>query len=187
MELQLQTRRLRTLASVVVVGLALLPGCQGDAEPPITVDQAGVEDTVGREDDVVPRWEPPPMSRPGCAPTPSGLTPCTDPELIGGLEALQASVRYPDAARRTGLEGIVVAGVAIDAEGTVTNATVLRTAGPELDAEALRVVRAARFVPATKSGLPEPSSVTLPVRFFLSRSSSGTPELGLILHRRRAE
>jgi TonB family protein len=73
---------------------------------------------------------------------------------------------YPDQARLDGLEGTVMVRTRIDGEGNVAEAFVIEGA-EVLSGPALESVRAARFRPAMKDGLPVPVWVQLPIRFAL--------------------
>jgi TonB family protein len=89
------------------------------------------------------------------------------PELIGELEGLQQEIVYPEAARAAGTEGTVVVQFVVGERGEVTDASVVRSVSPALDAEALRVVRAAEFRPGMERGEPVKVRFSLPVRFRL--------------------
>jgi len=65
------------------------------------------------------------------------------PQLIGGMEALRAQVRYPDGARTAGVEGRVFVQFIVDTRGQVLSPVVTRGVRADLDAEAVRVVKAA--------------------------------------------
>lgn len=99
-----------------------------------------------------------PRARPAA---PAGVTRRTSPRGYGGggqRGDRQPSLRirytphvldyYPRVARRRGHEGIVIVLMVIDARGTVIRATLSRSSGhTSLDAAALRIARAYRFVP----------------------------------------
>ncbi len=78
-----------------------------------------------------------------------------DTEIVGGYKALMARLRYPEADRRAGRGGTVLLEYVVGADGTVIEAWVLdkdfvgrRTRATEaMRAEALRLVRSARFRP----------------------------------------
>lgn len=89
------------------------------------------------------------------------------PELIGGIEGLAQEIRYPAAAKASGAEGTVVVQFVVDERGGVTDEEIVRSVSPELDAEALRVVRQARFEPGTNRGEPVKVQFTIPVKFVL--------------------
>lgn len=75
------------------------------------------------------------------------------PELIGGREGLYSKLRYPETARRAGVEGNVDIVFVVDEEGNVQDARVVR-GHPALDEEALRVIRQAKFTPGMQRGKP---------------------------------
>ena len=90
-----------------------------------------------------------------------------EPVLIGGFDGFVRSVRYPDASRRAGLEGRTFVRFIVDETGAVTCAELLVSLSPDLDAEALRAVRAARFTPGTQDGRPVKVSFSVPMTFRL--------------------
>lgn len=92
------------------------------------------------------------------------------PELIGGLESVQREVRYPETARRAGIEGRVYIQFVVDEEGNVAYPRVTRGIGGGADEEALRVVSQAKFRPAMQRGQPVKVHFTLPIFFRLPES-----------------
>lgn len=101
-------------------------------------------------------------------PVVQGLASEQPPRLLGGLEELQKQLRYPQEARRLGVEGTVVLGFDVDEAGHVQAPTVLRGLGYGVDAEALRVLQTARFRPALQNGRPVRVTCTLPITFRLT-------------------
>jgi TonB family protein len=97
------------------------------------------------------------------------------PELIGGLASLQREIRYPEMARRAGIEGRVYVQFVINEQGGVENARVIRGIGGGADEEALRVVNQARFKPGMQRGRPVRVQYSLPI-FFRLQGSETTPE-----------
>ncbi|MFN3597174.1 MAG: TonB family protein [Rubricoccaceae bacterium] len=89
------------------------------------------------------------------------------PRLIGGIEGLQASIRYPEEARAAGVQGTVFVQFVVDPTGTTTQVTVVRSPNELLSAEAARAVSELRFEPGRHRGSPVPVRFTLPVRFAL--------------------
>ncbi len=87
------------------------------------------------------------------------------PVLIGSFERFVQSIRYPDAARRDGAQGRTFVRFVVGETGAVTCADLILSLRPDLDAEALRAVRAARFTPGTQAGRPVPTLMTLPITF----------------------
>jgi protein TonB len=76
---------------------------------------------------------------------------------------------YPAYARRRGIEGRVVLGVEVTAEGNASAVAVVESSGHDsLDAAALKVVRQWRFDPAVRDGGVVPSRVQVPILFRLT-------------------
>lgn len=91
-----------------------------------------------------------------------------DPELIGGLEALQKSIRYPEIARKANIEGRVFVQFVVDEQGNVINPVVTRGIGGGSDEAALEAVRKAKFKPGKQRGRPVKVQYSLPVTFRLA-------------------
>jgi protein TonB len=89
------------------------------------------------------------------------------PELIGGLEGLQRQIRYPEMARRAGIEGRVYIQFIVNEQGQVENPQVVRGIGGGADEEALRVVSQAQFSPGMQRGRPVRVQYSLPIFFRL--------------------
>ena len=89
------------------------------------------------------------------------------PELIGGLEGLQQSVEYPEAARRAGVEGRVIVQFVVDERGRVVDPVVVRSPSPLLSDAALDAVRQARFRPGSDAGEAVKVRFALPITFRL--------------------
>ena len=89
------------------------------------------------------------------------------PELIGGLEGLQKQIRYPEMARRAGIEGRVFIQFIVNEQGQVENPQVVRGIGGGADEEALRVVSQAQFKPGMQRGRPVRVQYSLPIFFRL--------------------
>ncbi|MCM1319881.1 MAG: energy transducer TonB [Muribaculaceae bacterium] len=98
-------------------------------------------------------------------------TPATFP---GGQEALSdylnANVVYPAFARDNGIEGTVTVLFVVGTDGSISNVKVARPLDPDLEAEAVRIVKnMPNWTPATDdAGTPVSSEATLPVKFRLS-------------------
>ena len=91
----------------------------------------------------------------------------TPPVLIGGLQGLSQRLRYPESARRAGIEGKVCLQFIVDEEGRVDSVTVTRSAHPTLDAAAVAAVEASEFEPGTQRGEAVKVRFSLPVMFRL--------------------
>jgi TonB family protein len=77
---------------------------------------------------------------------------------------VQVDPEVPAAARQAGIQGVVILEVAIDAEGRVTDAKVLRSI-PMLDQAALDAVRQWRYEPTLLNGKPVPVVITVAMPF----------------------
>ena len=89
------------------------------------------------------------------------------PVLIGGLEALQAGIVYPEFERANAIQGRAIVRFIVTADGETTGAEVVRGVSPGIDSAAVRAVRAARFFPGTQQGVPVRMRMTIPVTFRL--------------------
>jgi protein TonB len=90
------------------------------------------------------------------------------PALVGGLEGIQRQIRYPEIARKAGIEGRVLVQFIVDERGGVQGAQVVRGIGGACDEEALRVIKQSRFRPGRQGGQAVKVKLTLPVTFRLA-------------------
>jgi periplasmic protein TonB len=82
----------------------------------------------------------------------------------------QVKPRYPDSARRQGIEGTVIVKAYVTEQGRVEQAQVEQSAGhPDLDHAAVEAVGRWRFEPARRGRQPMAMWVSIPVKFVLSR------------------
>jgi periplasmic protein TonB len=82
----------------------------------------------------------------------------------------QVKPRYPDSARRQGIEGTVVVKAYVTEQGRVEQAQVEQSAGhPDLDQAAVEAVGRWRFEPARRGRQPMAMWVSVPVKFVLNR------------------
>ena len=100
-----------------------------------------------------------------------------------GMFQLGQCLRYPEIAKKAGIEGRVFVQFVIDTEGNVTEAEVARGLGAGTDQEALRCVEELKFTPGKQNGEVVPVKMSLPVTFRLrggeapeQRTASTTPE-----------
>jgi len=75
---------------------------------------------------------------------------------------------YPPDAMSARIQGVVVIEVALDTEGHIHDARVLRSI-PELDEAALTAVRQWEFTPSIVNGQPVPIVMTVTVNFTLQQ------------------
>ena len=95
------------------------------------------------------------------------------PEFPGGeielMKFISRNVKYPDDAKEAGKAGRVIVKFVIDKDGSISDATILRSVYPSIDAEALRVVNAMpKWNPGKVKGEPVRVKYTLPLTFSLS-------------------
>ena len=96
----------------------------------------------------------------------------TMPQFPGGqgvmMKYLAANIKYPASAVKAKKEGRVIVTFVIQKDGSVTNARIAKSVDPELDAEALRIVKAMpNWTPGTQDGKPVNVRYTIPVVFSL--------------------
>ena len=79
-----------------------------------------------------------------------------------------AETKYPNKARKKGLEGKVFVEFVIDTDGAVVEVAILRGVHPLLDNEAIRVVQSfPDFIPGQQRGKPVKVRYRLPMNFAL--------------------
>ncbi|MDD6211009.1 MAG: energy transducer TonB [Bacteroidales bacterium] len=94
------------------------------------------------------------------------------PSFPGGQEALlkwiQKELRYPAAAAESGVQGRVIIQFVVGKSGDIRDVKVARSVDPDLDREALRVVKGMpKWIPGMQSGEAVSVRFTLPVYFKL--------------------
>lgn len=99
------------------------------------------------------------------------------PQYPGGtgklFEYLAKSVRYPKEAENAGVQGRVIATFVVEKDGSISNAKVVKSIHPDLDAEALRVVNGmSNWNPGMQNGEPVRVKYTVPITF---RLQGGAP------------
>ena len=85
----------------------------------------------------------------------------------GGIKALQQEVKYPDFARKAGIEGRVFVQFVVNEKGEVGQAKVTRGVHKLLNEEALRAVKQLECEPGMQRGKPVKVRMSLPVSFRL--------------------
>ena len=95
------------------------------------------------------------------------------PEFPGGkdavIEFLNDNIKYPEIARKNGIEGRVIVQFIVAEDGTIENVEVARSGGdPSLDREAVRVIKKMpKWTPGKKRGKAVRLKYTVPVNFRL--------------------
>ena len=95
------------------------------------------------------------------------------PEFPGGWQAfmdyLKANVNYPEECRKAKIYGRVLVTFVVEKDGSIKNASVIKSVHPLLDAEARRVVSAMpKWNPGLQNGTPVNVQYTVPVNFRLN-------------------
>ena len=105
------------------------------------------------------------------------------PEFPGGtvslLEYLRKNIKYPAVCRENNVQGRVVVSFIIDIDGSITDAEVVRSVDPLLDAEALRTIsQMPAWKPGKKDGNIVKVKYSVPINFRLDSSTarSATPQ-----------
>jgi TonB family protein len=93
------------------------------------------------------------------------------PNGFGGLEAyLAQNIKYPAAAQRANVQGIVYVRFVVNKDGSIRNPKILKEIGFGFDEEALRIVlNMPAWIPGKQNGKAVPVELTLPVKFVLRK------------------
>jgi TonB family protein len=101
-----------------------------------------------------------------------------NPEFIGGPKAmfqfLSENITYPKTARH--VEGTVYTGFVVNKDGSLTDVKVKRGVHPDIDSEAVRVVKlmSGKWKAGIQNGKPARVAFTLPIKFRLESESGPT-------------
>ena len=92
------------------------------------------------------------------------------PEYPGGMEALiqfmGQNMKYPKDAQKLNKQGRVLVTFIVEKDGCVSNAVVVKSVWPSLDAEALRLVRLMpKWTPGKQNGKVVRVKFTMPFNF----------------------
>lgn len=87
------------------------------------------------------------------------------PVLIGGLEGLQRRIRYPDAARRAGVEGLVLAHFMLREDGVPECIAIVTGLAGGVNEAVITAIMESAFEPGLQNGEPVRVLFSLPVRF----------------------
>lgn len=99
------------------------------------------------------------------------------PEFPGGtaslLEYLRKTIKYPAVCRENNVQGRVIVSFTIDTDGSITDAEVVRSVDPLLDAEALRTIsQMPAWKPGRKNGNIVKVKYSVPINFRLDSSTA---------------
>ena len=95
------------------------------------------------------------------------------PQFPGGpaalFEFLSKNIQYPKDAEKAKLQGRVIVTFVVKKDGSITDAKVVKSVAPSLDAEALRVINAMpNWTPGKQGGQPVNVKYTVPLTFRLN-------------------
>lgn len=87
-------------------------------------------------------------------------------EKTDALYYLASRIRYPENAAEKGIQGKVIIRFVVTKEGNIANAEVIQSVDPEIDNEAMRVIKSMpKWKPALKNDKAVNSYYSLPVVF----------------------
>ena len=94
------------------------------------------------------------------------------PMYPGGMQELmkfiQTNIKYPKEAQERGIQGRVIVQFVVNKDGSISEETVVKSVDPQLDAEAIRILRnMPNWEPGKQKGGPVRVRFTLPVSFKL--------------------
>ena len=140
----------------------------------ITSLQSGEQAVDARQADIMPGAE----QRKDSVPEKAYEVVETMPTFPGGIEGLinflANNIKYPDVAEKNNIEGRVIVAFVVNKTGEVEDPVVVRCVSPELDREALRVVRAMpKWTPGMHKGKPVNVKYTIPISFKLTEDKGG--------------
>lgn len=103
--------------------------------------------------------------------------PETMPYFPGGqellLKYLADNIKYPASAVKAKKQGRVIVTFIVQKDGSVTHAKIAKSIDPELDAEALRIVKGMpKLTPGTQNGKPVSVRYMVPVKFSLRKDAT---------------
>ena len=102
------------------------------------------------------------------------------PQFPGGVQELfsflSKTVKYPAEAEKAGTQGRVIATFVVRKDGSISDAHIVKSVDPLLDAEALRVINAMpAWTPGTQNGKPVNVKYTIPITFRLDGKTKEAP------------
>ena len=102
------------------------------------------------------------------------------PQFPGGeaglMRYLQSNINYPANAAKNNIGGRVILQFVVEKDGSIGEVKVVRSIDPEIDAEAVRVIKLLpNFIPGRQDGEPVAVWYTIPVSFKL-QSEPSKPE-----------
>jgi len=152
--------------------------------PPVVVDSVNFEDTVklmtateaqtkikdGEVIEMVPEVKER-MQEVGSDPEPFLWVeemPVPEGGMSGLLKYIAENTKYPEIAKENNIQGKVIVKFCVTSKGLVEQVSIFKGVDPELDSEAIRVVKTfPPFKPGKQSGIPVPVWFMVPINFQL--------------------
>ena len=105
------------------------------------------------------------------------------PQFPGGeaglMRYLQSNINYPANAAKNNIGGRVILQFVVEKDGHIGEVKVVRSIDPEIDAEAVRVVKSLPdFIPGRQDGEPVAVWYTIPVSFKVQSEPQPQPQDG---------
>ena len=132
-------------------------------------DDIPEDETIEMTDLDLTELPPPPPPPPTDDEAATIFVPYDDPpQPIGGFAAIQKKLKYPEIARKAGVEGRVTVHVQIDEKGKVCNTKILQSLGNNgCDEAAIEAIKSVKWKPAMQRDRPVKVWVAIPVVFKL--------------------
>lgn len=81
---------------------------------------------------------------------------------------ISENLQYPENPKELGIEGVVSVSFTVKADGTIGNIKINRSVDPDLESEAIRLVKKMpKWIPAEENGTPVDSQAEMEVSFTL--------------------
>lgn len=138
---------------------------------PVPTDEDSVPEDLTISSTEVDLTEIPPPPPPADDDEPNTFVPYDEPPVMrGGLNALLANLEYPKLARKTGIEGRVVAKVLVSKSGETKKVEILDVKPPGYDFEqsAIAALQKVQWKPAKQRDRDISTWVAIPVQFKLT-------------------
>jgi len=142
------------------------PSVPIESEDEDIMDDFTIDETIVDFSDVPPPPPPPPEEEEEIPP----FLPLEDqPKIIGGLASIKKYLKYPEIARKAGIEGLVIVVALIDKKGLVEDIRIQKSLGNNgCDEAAAEAIKKLQFIPAKQRGKPVKFWFSIPVRFTLT-------------------
>jgi len=90
------------------------------------------------------------------------------PEPIGGIQAIQKKIVYPELAVKAGIQGKVFVKAFVDEKGNVIKTEIIKGIGVGCDEAAIAAIMKTKFKPGKQRGKPVKVQVSIPIFFKLN-------------------